>query len=261
MRTTSAIRSFLRGGGVMPLLLGAVACTGVVLVSIGGSLSWRNSAARSFKTSRLMFEITPMQLEVALRRTGLTPESLAAAGLAEQAVGTVVAAGRAYLVDHEADLDAADEAFGTARNTRDRLQRLVESGLATENDVTALTAAQTALSTATTNRDAILSGLYDAAIAGLGGEQKAVIAQIKAGSAWDLPTQYLATTRSQTQWVDLRDDLANLRISAQLEEEPDPGCVQDVNTANADPAVAAASTNLSNQLAVVSQAWTAAIGG
>ena len=110
-------------------------------------------------------------------------------------------------------------------------------------------------------RAQILGDLYTAAVAGLGAGPKSVLAELKANGTWDLPTQYLAVNRTQAGWVDLREDLANLRIAGQIGEDPDAGCQQAVAEADGDPAVSAAATNLSNNLTTVSQAWTAAIGG
>jgi hypothetical protein len=259
-RSHSTIR--FRPGGVVPLALGLVAVGGVVLVSVNtvGSRALRAKAA-ALATSRVMVELTPQQLDVGLHRAGVTPERLAAAGVLHSDISTLVSAGRVYLTLHQIMLDTADTDAGTARATCDRLQRLVDSGLANEADVAALEAANAALTNAMIAQNQILTGLYDAAIDGLGEPQSVALAVMKANGTWDLPIQYLAVNRNEPQWVGLRDDLANLRIAEQLEEEPDPTCLQDVNTANADPAVSAAATNLENGLALVKQAWDVAING
>jgi hypothetical protein len=261
MRTPERPKTLARPGGIVPIAMAAAALAGAVLVSMSSYVNWSRSNLSMRTVSTLYEEPSPHEVEVAIRRAGLTPERLAAAGVGAQQVTAMVVAARTYLSDHQGDLDAADSTGGAARAERDRLQRLLESGLATENDIAALGAAQTQLDSAEAARDVILEGLYAAATSGIGGEARAALVMLKAGSVWDLPTPYLAIERSQTQWVALRDDLANLRIAAQLGEEPDPGCEDDVMDANADPAVSAASTNLANNLTDVSQAWTAAIGG
>lgn len=255
-------RSVLRLGSIAPFALAGITLAGVVAVSLKSYSAWaKPTTARATPVARRLSLPSPAELELAIRRVGLTPETLAAAGLSGPDVTALVQAGRGYLNEHQSDLELADWAVLTAQNEADRLQRLVESGQAKEQDVAALPGAQAALAGAKQTRDAILSGLYDEAVGALSIEQRSALAKLKFNSAWDLPTQYLMVNRPEPQWVALREDLTNLRVAGQLGEDPDPAAVQAVNAAGADPAVSAAATNLSNRSATVNAAWREALGG
>jgi hypothetical protein len=70
--------------------------------------------------------------------------------------------------------------------------------------------------------------------------------------------QYLVKARSEADWVALRDALDNERVSLKLGEDPDQASQALLATVRADPAIAAAKTNLDTKLGAVTAAWEAA---
>lgn len=198
-------------------------------------------------------------IESALRRVGITPESLAAAGVCGPAAAQAVTGVEEYLVDGFAGLRAAESAYASARQDLERLERLVVAGNSSQEDRSALAAARTAFATAVASRDAAHRGVFEAATAHLEPERLAALQTIRSNAAaWDQPVQYLAVSRGEAQRVELREALAAVRIAGEQGATPDQDAVNVVNTWNGDPAVAAAVTSLSTNLPAVTQAWTEA---
>ena len=103
---------------------------------------------------------------------------------------------------------------------------------------------------------------FAAAVDGLDSGKAATLATLHAtGAQWDLPTQYLAGSHSEADWVNLRDALANDRIATAQHIDPDPDSHQLILSALADPNVAAANSNLANNLVGVQSAWNTAVFG
>jgi hypothetical protein len=130
----------------------------------------------------------------------------------------------------------------------------VRQGTADENPGASLATASSAITQALAARQALWDALFDASTAGLAPERIATIRQIHAHSGWKLPTEYLAAPREEAMWVSLRDALDNLRVSAQLGEEPTHAAVQLVQMLDGETSVAQARVNLGN-LEAVSAAW------
>jgi hypothetical protein len=198
--------------------------------------------------------LSNMELRGALISCGLTAAPLAAAGLSPQQVVTLVDAARASLGENIVALRAAHEAVQDANTARAALQTRVRQGTAGENPGASLAAASSAITQAIAARQALWDALFDASTAGLAPERIATIRQIHAHSGWKLPTEYLAAPREEAMWVSLRDALDNLRVSAQLGEEPADAAVQLVQTLDGETSVAQARVNLGN-LEAVSAAW------
>jgi hypothetical protein len=243
-----------RRGAVLQVGLGLIAAGAVGLV-----------AATSLPTRRLPDPPPPMrsiELEVALRVVDLTPESLASAGLSGPDVTGLVGRARSDLSPVIEDYREAHTDFGSARAEVDRLERLVRSGLASQEQVTALTTARSAFTAANTAHDNHQGAAFTAATEeSLTGPQVAALVQIRANTAWDLPSEYKVRSATEPEWVALRDALAAERI-AQREGSEVPAGAQSVLTAwRADPAVSAARASLASNLAAVSAAYSAAVAG
>jgi hypothetical protein len=156
-------------------------------------------------------------------------------------------------------LQGRDEAYISARQTHDRLQRVVQSGKGTSADVAALRTAETALTSATNGRENYLADLRRLALATVSPEQAALVTRIQTSRAWGLPTQYLVKDRSEAEWVALRSALATKRISEQDEEEEFAQSARDaLAAADAASEVATAKVNLDAGLAAVQTAWNTA---
>lgn len=198
-------------------------------------------------------------LEVSAIRAGLDAKALAAAGTSAQTTPTVVSAVNTYLLAHPADLSAADEAHGTARREVDRLQRLIQSGKGTQQDVTSYQIQKAALEAATSQRAAALSAIFNAGVAGLNESQRLALAKVRANRQWEVAIEFLTVERSEADWIRVREALANERISAADGVQLDPAVASQLATWRADPAVASATTSLGSNLLSVTFAWNAAM--
>jgi len=203
---------------------------------------------------------TPPDYKVLLLRAGLSPEALAAAGVQPaQVAGTVQSAVGAVSQAPDA-LGIADAAYAEARANTDRLKRKIQSGKAEEGDVQAYQTAKAALATATGQRETILNQVFDSATASLGDSRHQALLAIRANKVWNLPTEFLVVSRSEQEWVQLRDALANERIAPKVGEEPDPTAQAQLAAWRAHASVAAAKTGLDSNLATIRAGWTEATG-
>ena len=112
-------------------------------------------------------EVSPGDLKTALLRAGLDPETLAAAGVVPSAVAGLVTEVREEMQAHPERVNAADLAYANARRTSDSLHRLVQSGRASAEDVSAYQSAAQSLVTATTERTGAISALRTAGTEGI----------------------------------------------------------------------------------------------
>jgi len=210
---------------------------------------------------RMLEAPTPTELEAALMRVGVSGEALAAAGCSDADAANVGADARVFLdAARWASLQSADQEVRDAQADVDRLARLVRGGQADQEDLGAHSAAQATLASAQSTRDAMLDGLFDAAVADLEPAELTLLESMHANAARPVPLQYRVADRTDRQWTALRDALANLKTSDMCGQEPDSGCEQLVGSTDAEPAVAAAVHHLGENLAQVSTAYAAALG-
>ena len=198
-------------------------------------------------------------LAVPVLRAGLSPEVIAAAGVAPSGVATMVTDMTASSAHQTGALAVADSTYAQAKATHDTLQRIVRRGQATAQEVADLQQAKQDLANATAARQAVLDALFDEATSSLTATQKATLSQIRANSAWKLPTEFLVISRTQAQWVELRDLLQHEKICAKLGWTPDPACVTSLAQLRAQASVAAAKTSLDTNQAAVTTAWEQAV--
>src|SRR5262245_35468230 len=95
-----------------------------------------------------------------LVRVGLGADALAAAGVTQNQVASLVGALEGQY--NPATLANLDEAFIQAKQNHDRLRRKVTSGVGSQQDVAALRTAETTLTNATASRDNFLTQLREA---------------------------------------------------------------------------------------------------
>ena len=195
-----------------------------------------------------------------LTRVGLDAPSLAAAGVVAASVDGLVADARTHLGAHIEALRNADNAVGEARAEVDRLMRLVQSGLATEQEVADIETARGSLASTTQSRAALAEAFKDAASDGLEPAQVAMLETLQSqrDAGWDLPVQYLAIAQSEEDRLQLRSALAHKKISERLEQPVSQAATAYLNTINANQAVVAASQGLVN-LEAVTTAWNDAV--
>ena len=203
---------------------------------------------------------TAAELEVALLRAGLGPEALTAAGLSSSNATAVVGDLRTYMTNNPGVLDSADASYASPKQSVDQLKRLIQSGQATNDDLTAYTTAKSDLASAQTQRSAVLDDFFTAGVDSLSQAQKDTLTAIRGNRDWDRPTEFLVLSHTDADWVELRECLANERIAADQGEEPDPDAQTSLNGYRDDLAVSTAKANLDANLAVVTAAWEQEIG-
>ncbi len=203
---------------------------------------------------------TAAELEVALLRADLGPEALTAAGLSGSNATTAVGDLRRYMTDNPGVLDSADGSYASAKQSDDQLKRLIQSGQATNDDLTAYTTAKSDLASAQTQRSGVLDDFFTAGADSLSQAQKDTLTAIRGNSDWDRPTEFLVLSHTDADWVELRDCLANERIAADQGEDPDAGAQTILTGYRDDSAVSTAKANLDANLAVLTSAWEQEIG-
>lgn len=220
------------------------------------SATTQKNQARAFAA---LLAPTAADLEVALLRSGLGPEALTAAGLSSANATTVVSDLITYMTNNADVLDAADASYSSAKVTADQLRRTIQSGLGTNEDITAYTTAKANLASATTARDGVIDDFFTEGTADLSQAQKDKLSTIVANDYWDRPTEFLTVTNTEADWVELRDALAHERIANANGESVDANIQTILNSYRNDATVSAAKASLDSNLATVTSAWETAI--
>ncbi len=249
-----------RKGAVLHIAVGIIAAAAVAWMGITSvTSSTTTGAGTTAKRLKFRSPSTPIEIEAALGELGLTPKTLCAAGFNAQQTAAFTSAAATYARANIATYRAAMDDAGSARGNVARLTHLIQGGAGSAEDLTALAAAQSALTTALAQKQAFLDAAFSdgaSAVNGGGGTVITLLNTVRANSrAWDLPASYLGDNRSEHDWVALRDALANDRISTKLNIDPNPTCHQLLLTAQATTNAANAFTNLQN-LPDITAAWT-----
>jgi hypothetical protein len=192
-------------------------------------------------------------------RLGVEPEALAAGGVSSTRVAGLFSRARDHLGEHEGIIGSADEELGAASAALTALEDKVRAGQSAPQDLAALAAARARVQTARTSRDALLASASAAVSTDLTEPQVATIQAVAGNRAWNLPVKYLVLNRSEAQWVSLRDALASQRINAARGREIEPAASLIVAQADAEPAVAAAASQMQSNGAAVGTAWAEAL--
>ncbi|CAG0985561.1 hypothetical protein PHYC_02003 [Phycisphaerales bacterium] len=229
-------RKKLTLGRVTNIALGAIAGSAAILASCS---YWYNSYERKPSPS-VHVTSTPRSMRATLISAGLAPDVLCAAGLTTQQVTTVVGAGREFLTDHLGDVETANASFAEASTDVNRLERLAQQGKATEQDRTDLGTARTSLASAVTARESALAAVFNAATESLTANQKALIQQFQANRGQSVPLKYRGTSRTDAEWVRLRDAVSNQAIATRRGEDLDGTSAQILSDANTAETVRAA---------------------
>jgi hypothetical protein len=231
-------------------LLGVIAAVLVAAPFVWPRYWWRPAAAQA--------PSIPADFRSTLIRAGLDSAALAAAGVSANSVSSVLQAVATSINNDPTRLSSADTSYASARRDVDRLRALIESGKASQEDVSAYQSASSSLATATAARTAALDAYFTAGAGILSEGQRSTLTTIRANRAHELPIEFLVVNRSQEEWVDLRDALANERIETEIGEEPDAGDQAALATWRAVNAVASAKSSSDANLATVASSWNAA---
>ena len=203
----------------------------------------------------------PAGFPAVVMQAGLGPVELAAAGVsAAQTTGAI----QDVLAEWNSDPSAlpdAQSSYVAAKQERQRLERLVRSGRASAEEVSALATAKTAYEAADSAREAVLDALFLAGTADLTTAQADCLETLRDNADQLVPTEYCVVDRTEAEWLALETALANERISADYDETPAAECVSHLATVRAEADVAAAKTACESNLSAVKAAWNAATGG
>ena len=238
------------------LPLGAATIAGGALLLTGLVTMPRHSTAATFPLKILMVTPEPHDVDRELRRVGLHPHALAAAGL--DAPATTALANRAVTHLNTASytsLRQAMAAHGTAKATLKDLRRKFRAGTqgsASQADLDAAIAAEAA---ARATLEARQSSLYNAAVAGLDPTARARLNAIQAEADLAYPEYFKVVDRTQAQAIALRDALNGVRIDTKLGHDPSAHHQAVIDAALADPTIAAAKAASDTHLDAVIAAW------
>jgi len=240
------------------VVIAAAAMIWITTASIPRRSAYSGPASLTAPVSRLT--PAPGELRMALAKAAVVPDYIAAAGANAQSTTAMVNAARDYLMDHAGAISSVENDFMAAQTEHDRLERLVQQGQATEADVLALRTARTTLATRRIDLQNATGAFRSAATAGFNESQTTTLAALRENAQWEVPMQYKVVNRPVAAWIQLRNALANDRISRRHGEDPDAQGQVIVGQANSEPATVTAAANLATNLAAVNAAYEAAIG-
>ncbi|MCC7014854.1 MAG: hypothetical protein IT454_19990 [Planctomycetes bacterium] len=220
--------------------------------------STTNFAVASPPSSVPSATTTAGELAVLATRVGLDAEALAASGVVSGSVASLVASLAVAEGDLPTPLSQLDAAYTSARSALRAAERKIQGGTASASEVSEFPSLEQALATAQTARDGALDSLFASAAAGLTSTQRATLSAIRANRSWKLSTEFLVVSRTEAEWIALRDALSNERTAAKNGDTPNSGCQSLLGTERANSSVAAAKTALDTNLSSVTSAWNAA---
>lgn len=203
--------------------------------------------------------LTNQSIATWLARADLTPRNLAAVGVGSNGVNAIFASARSHLTDRAAALQSADDARASARADYETTLARVQAGLGSDQDIAGLPALLQNLQAADQAGEAALAAFRSAVLGqnglGLSPVQQNAFDTLRANRTWEVPVQYKVVSRTESEWIALREALANARIAAQGQGEADQASAQRIADADALPAVSAARNALDAQLRAFKTAW------
>ncbi len=244
-------RRLLRGGHA--LLVGILAFTGVGVASVYMTTVMQTPPSA---------ETGPMsshELRTMLVRAQLLPDSLAAAGVEPSQVGVLITAARSELDEQLQTLRRVDALRQQHQSAVTMYRQLVGAENPTPQDRQLLAQAETDLKTATQQAESVISAIRAAAEATLTTDQVQALAAIRTNKGREVPIEYIVVERTDQEWVELREALANVRIAAKHGVAPAEEALARVARADADPTVTIARADLDSRTTAIQQAWDAAV--
>lgn len=202
--------------------------------------------------------VTVAQLRTLVARMGLHPEIVATAGLTADQATAVIGRLRGHYADLDPDLESATSALNTATAQAESLRRKIVAGKGSADDVTArATACSQAASAAqslATARANVMSDLSEV----IGSDAVQAIATIQGNQKWTaVPMYFRVISRSQADWLSLREAIASRDTSTRVGETPADGALSIISDAEANGTVSAAKTASQNTSAVAAAMTTA----
>jgi hypothetical protein len=241
----------------------------IFAVLVGGPLWYAscartNSALAATSPSPMPMQgqgqpMAPDEVEGAMLLAGLDAKALTAVGLSQQSIAAFVDDFRSSYTIQAPALVQAEARMAAARVASDALRRKIQSGKASEEDVTAYQAQLQELTSATTARETTLAACCATAEGSLSSTQREQLARIRANQHWQLPTEFLLVDRTEAQWVALRDALANEKIAPRYGDEVSPQHASVLGAARSQQDVALAKSRLDTSLVAVQSTLHTAI--
>jgi len=237
---------------VTSMLLAVIAVFGASIAAYRGTIGTA--------VSPLSQPPTAQDVVTTLVRTGLSPANLAAAGVSDAQANTLLTTAETHFsADEFTLLRSADVSVNSLTKQISDLKAQIRAGQASDDELASL---QTQLATVLSNKDTILSNLFDAATASLSSETIGLIQTLHANAQRSVPIEYRILERSDADWVHLRTALANLDQADRLDDvEPDVVCSQFISGCDSEPAVTTARSNLTANLASVNGVFASAMSG
>lgn len=197
-----------------------------------------------------------------LRRVGLDPESLAAAGLSAHDASALANRAVAHLdVATYSTLLQAIEIHGSAQDEMQHLQRLFRAGTPGSATQTDLDNAIAAEASARATMEARQQDLYDAATLGLSATPLARLDAIGDEDNLAYPDYFKVVGRTHAQGIALRDALNAVRIDTKLGQDPSDHHQAIIDAQLADTTIAAAKTAYDTNITAIHTAWHGVFGG
>ncbi len=202
---------------------------------------------------------TPEEIATTLHRCGLDPEGLATAGVQPAAVEAIVLNLRDQLVSDMQQLRELDVLQGRAAARVNQLRRQVQSGRASEEDVSALPQARIDHNNAQLGTTMFIGAAFQNACGDMSEDLLARLSIILENHDQKLPLQYLVTDRSDHDWKALREALAVERTALERGLEVDPRAVEILEAVRSEPDVMIATVNLETLLPAIESIWDGAV--
>lgn len=239
-------------GLVLPSLLLVVASPFAVAIATGGG-------EPTGGTSEPPPPPAITELGGMLSCAGLSAEALTASGVASSEVDDLVADGYDFISGSGQTLAELDSSFVAAKQAEEALRRRVKRGTAPQAVVTQLASAKVATGQASSTRDTFLDGIFEAATATLAAGEVTALTNLRGNRSWHIDTAYCVVNRTEPEWVALSDALGAQHVALEEGTAVPPLSQALLAEEDADPAIAAAKTNLSTYLGDVQTAWNTAV--
>lgn len=239
----------LRQPRVVVLLLGSLGLVSLLVWSVTLLVGPRTAHADEQPA------ITASELQSVLLRAGLDPEAIASIGVSANTAGQIAAAAAAQAAEDIAVIRGADEAFASADVAYHAALRAAQRDPGAEG----LSAAQAALTSATTARDNAIAAITTAGVANLTSEQRTALTTVATNRRFGVGAALAAVNRTEAQWVALRDAAAHERIQTERGLSVDEGAASLLSTARGASAVVAAQAALTTNLPAVRAAWVSGV--
>lgn len=194
--------------------------------------------------------VPPHEIAATLTLAGISPESLAAAGVSPLECQGLFDAANAYALGADR-LAILREAIGELNRAKEQVVRPPANIRDIPPDQRVSVAQRQAAV------EVLIAQAFDAVTGQLTEGQTARLRSLRANARWSIPTPYLVTERSRAQWLELRSALDARALAERRSAEIDPHSAQVLAAADADAATAAARLDLAANREAIQALWDA----